>query len=317
MLRELKFVQGAVAKKDLLPAMTHFKIEGGFVRGFNGSMAISSPIAFDIDCNPRADQLVKAITQCNETVTLSVTPAGKLRVQSGKFRAFVELIEGPTMHPEPEGEVVHFDGETLLAACKTLQDFIGNDASRLWTNGILLKGASAFATNNVCLLEYWLGTEVPFVVNVPRACVNELVRINEAPTHAQLTTSSISFHFTDGRWIRSQLLNTDWPDLSKILNKPSNPKPIPDELFDGLEKLMRMADGGSRIYFKDGIMRTHLEEQQGGTYEMEGLDFEGCYNIAIMSLLKGVVTSADFTLYPDAALFFGERLRGAIIGMRM
>jgi len=29
MLRELKFVQGAVAKKDLLPAMTHFAIEGG------------------------------------------------------------------------------------------------------------------------------------------------------------------------------------------------------------------------------------------------------------------------------------------------
>lgn len=48
MLKDLKFVQGAVAKKDLLPAMTHFRIENGHVRSFNGQMAISSPVAFDL-----------------------------------------------------------------------------------------------------------------------------------------------------------------------------------------------------------------------------------------------------------------------------
>lgn len=317
MLKDLKFVQGAVAKKDLLPAMTHFRIEGGHVRGFNGQMAISSPIAFDIDCNPKADQLVKAITQCADEIVLSMTPGGKLRVQSGKFRAFVEVIEGETVHPLPEGDEVHFDGEQFLKACQQLYPFIGNDASRPWANGILLMAQSAFATNNVCLVEYWLGSPFPFIVNIPRACVNEILRVDEPPTHAQIHERSITFHYTDGRWIRSQLLDTTWPDLTKILDQPANPKPLPEGFFEGIDTLKRVADGTSRIYIQDGLLRTHLEEQTGGSYEVDGLDFTGCYNIAMFSLLKGVVTTADFTTYPAPCLFFGDRLRGAIIGMRM
>lgn len=317
MLKELKFVQGAVAKKDLLPAMTHFKIQDGHVRSFNGKMAISSPIPFDINCIPKADQLVKAITQCTETVTLSMTPGGKLRIQSGKFRSFVECVDGDTPHPQPEGDVVIFDGEQMLIACKKLYDFIGNDASRPWTNGILFMGQSAFATNNVTLIEYWLGSPFPFVINVPRDCIKELLRVDEPPTHAQIHDRSITFHYSDDRWIRSQLLDTTWPDLTKILDVPSNPKPLPSELFDGIETLKKMSDGTSRIYFQNGLLRTHLEEFTGGVYEIDDTSFEGCYNIAMLSLLNGVATSADFSLYPNPCLFYGERLRGAIIGMRM
>lgn len=86
MLKELKFVQGAVGKKDLLPAMTHFQIQNGHVRSYNGTLALSSPLPFDIDCCPKAEQLVKAIGQCDEVITLSMTPGNKLRVQSGKFQ---------------------------------------------------------------------------------------------------------------------------------------------------------------------------------------------------------------------------------------
>lgn len=316
MLRELKFVQGAVAKKDLLPAMTHFRIEKGRVRSYNGKMAISSPIPFDIDCAPKADQLVKAISQCNETVTLSMTPGGRLRIQSGKFRAFVETVEGETPHPLPEGEVVTFDGEQMLLACKTLFDFIGNDASRSWTNGILFMGQSAFATNNVCLIEYWLGSPFPFVINVPKDCIREIIRVNEPPTHAQITERSITFHYSGDRWIRSQLLETTWPDLTKILDVPHSRKPVPAELFEGIETLKKMSESTSRIYFQEGLIRTHLEEFTGAVYEVDGLDFKGCYNISMFSLLNGVVTHADFTRYPEPCLFFGERVRGAIIGMR-
>lgn len=316
MLRELKFVQGAVAKKDLLPALTNFRIEGGHVRSFNGRLALSSPISFDIDCNPKAEQLLKAIAQCDDVITLNMTAGGRLRVSSGKFRAFVETLEGETAHPLPEGDEVHFDGEHMLAACKILFDFIGDDASKAWTNGVLFMGQSAFATNNVILVEYWLGSPFPEIINVPRDCIREIVRINEPPTHAQISGNSITFHYTDGRWIRSQLLETGWPDVTKILNNPAKPTPIPPELFEGIEVLKRMADGSSRIYVTKGLLRTHLEENTGGMYEVDGVDFEGVYNLAMLSLLKGVVTSADFTLYPAPCLFFGERLRGAIIGMR-
>ncbi len=316
MLKELKFVQGAVAKKDLLPAMTHFRIEGGHVRSYNGTLALSSPLPFDIDCNPKADQLVRAIGQCQETVTLSMTPGGSLRIQSGKFRAFVQTIDGPTPHVMPEGDRFELDGQELLNALRIVYDFIGNDASRPWTNGVLLHEQSAYATNNTTLVQYWIGSKFPFTVNVPRVAVKEILRVNEPPTHAQLEKNSITFHFTDGRWIRTQLLETTWPDLTKVLDKPSNATPIDPLLFEGIETLKAVCDGANRIFIKDGVMRTHLEEDTGGTFDLEGMDFTGVYQIHMLALLKGVVTRADFTLYPKPCLFFGERLRGAIIGMR-
>jgi hypothetical protein len=280
-------------------------------------MAISSPLPFDINCTPKAEQLVKAISQCNETVTLNMTAGGRLRIQSGKFRAFIETVEGDTPHPMPEGDIVNFDGEQMLQACKLLAPFIGDDASRPWSNGILFMGQSAFATNNVCVIEYWLGSPFPFVINVPRDCIREMLRVNEAPTYAQIHERSITFHYSDHRWIRSQLMETTWPDVAKILDVKSNPKPVPQDLFDGIETLKKMGDGASRVYFQDGLMRTSLEEFTGGTYDVDGLDFKGCYNMQMFALLNGVVTHADFTLYPDPCMFFGERIRGAIIGMRM
>ena len=40
MLAELKFVQGAVAKKDFIPSLTHFEIKDGMIKGLNGSLAL-------------------------------------------------------------------------------------------------------------------------------------------------------------------------------------------------------------------------------------------------------------------------------------
>lgn len=317
MLRELKFVQGAVAKKDLIPAMTHFKIEGGHVRSYNGAMAISSPIAFDIDCVPKADQLVKAIQQCEDTIQLSMTAGGRLRIQSGNFRAFCETVDHDTAHPMPAGDEVHFNGEKMLDACKTLLPFIGDDASRPWTNGLLLMGHSAFATNNVIVLEYWLGSPFPEIVNIPRNCIRELVRVDEPPTHMQYDERSITFHYEDQRWIRSQLLETTWPDVAKILNKESSPKPLPDGLFEGIETLKSLEGVSASIYFQDGLLRTSLEEFTGGVYEVPGINFEGKYNVAIFNLLKGVIDRADFTTYPEPCMLFGPNVRGAIIGMKM
>jgi len=247
-----------------------------------------------------------------------MTPGGKLRIQSGRFRAYVENTIGTGFHPIPEGELLAFDGEALFEAIKILHPFIGNDASRPWTNGILLNGQSAFATNNTCIIEYWLGNPFPRQINIPRAAIREMLRVDIAPTHGQLATNSITFHYPNGCWIRTQLLATEWPfeTIDKILNRDNRPLPVPVELWPAITKLNQLSDGSNRIYIDHGLLTTHTEEEVGGSVEVDGLEFKGCYNIAMLSLLEGVVTHADFTLYPAPALFFGKRLRGAIAGIR-
>ena len=318
MLAELKFVQGAVAKKDFVPALTHFVIEGGTVRGYNGMLALCSPIPFDIECKPKAESLVKAIANCSETVQLALTPAGRLSVRSGKFKAFVDCHpDVHTPHIMPEGDIVVIDGSALLKGLKTVYPFIGDDASRPWSNGVLLLGQSAFATNNITLVEYWVGTSFPTPINIPRAAIKELLRVNEPPESVQMTDSSISFHFSGGRWLRTQLFETKWPDLAKVLNRESHPVPLNPKLFEALETVKAFTDKSGRIVFRgDGKIATHDDEAEGAGYEVEDFNHTGVYNIEMLKLLEGPCDKIDWSPYPNPCMFFGDRLRGAIIGMR-
>jgi len=317
MLKELKFVQGAVAKRDFLPALTHFRIENNTVRSFNGTLALSSPIKLDIDCTPKAEPFVKAIQNCKETVSMAMTPTGRLSIKSGSFKAFIECVDHATPHVQPEGEEFDIDGEALLKALKTISPFIGDDASRPWSNGVLLKGQSAFATNNVSLIEYWVGSTFPIVCNIPKVAVREMLRINEAPVCAQLNDKSISFHYTDGRWIRASLLEIGWPDLARILDVQCNAKPITDTLYEALEVIKPFVDKLERVYITDNVITTTLVEGEGASYEVPEFHYEGVYQLRILNLLKGVAKTIDFSSYPKPCIFYGDNLRGAIIGMRL
>lgn len=316
MLTELKFVQGSVAKKDFVPSLTHFSIEGGTVRGYNGTIALCSPIPFDIECKPKAEPLIKAIANCAETVQLTLTPAGRLSIKSGKFKAFIDCVEGDTPHVLPTGERMGIDGATVLNAFKLLYPMIGTDASRPWSNGVLLLGESAFATNNVVLCEYWTGAAVPVPINVPRAAIKEMLRIDEAPESLQMDTNSLTFHYSGGRWLRTQLLETKWPDLGRVLNRESNPAPVDARIFEALEVIKPFTDKLNRVLFRPGRVSTHEDESEGATYEIEGFDHTGIYSFDMLQILQGAAQRVDWSTYPNPCMFFGERLRGAIIGMR-
>lgn len=319
MLESLKFVQGSVAKKDLVPALTHFLIENGTVRGYNGMLGLCSPIPFDIECKPKAESLVRAIANCSDTVQLAMTPGGRLSVKSGNFKAFVDCLpDDSTPHVQPEGEFIEVDGDAMLRAFKAVSPFIGDDASRPWSNGVLLLGQSAFATNNIILVEYWTGFSVPQPMNIPRAAIKELLRIDTAPSKIQLTETSITFHFTEERWLRTQLFETKWPDLNKVLARESSPVPLDPRLFEALLTLKPFADKSGQILFKgEGKVATHDADSEGATYTIAGFDHVGSYHISMLSLLKDNVTSIDWSSYPAPAMFFGDRMRGAIVGMRI
>lgn len=315
MLNALKFVQGSIAKKDFVPALTHFAIENGRVRGYNGMIALCSPLPFDISCNPKADPLIKAIGNSEETIQLSMTPAGRLSIKSGKFKAFVDCVEGDTPHVEPEGDRIDFNGEAFLTAIKILAPYIGDDASRPWSNGVLLRGHSGFATNNIIIMEYWIGSQFP-ECNIPRAAIKEMLRINEAPVGVQLAGNSITFHYPNERWLRTQLFSLEWPDIGKVLDRESAPVPIPELLFAGLAVVKPFCNKMGAILFGPTGIRTHEEETEGASYDVEGLFNDGIYNIEMLASLEGNVKAIDFSTYPSPALFTGDRLRGAIVGIR-
>lgn len=316
MLSALKFVKGAVSTKDYVPALTHFQIKGGRVTGYNGKLSLSSPIPLDLDCCPKAMPFVKAIEACTDTAQLAMTATGKLAIRSGKFRAHVDTLPEEFPGVGPEGVPVAIDGQ-LLPVLTTLYDFSSDDASRPWAAGVLLDGSSAFATNNVVVVERWLGYHFPYRVNLPRYAVRELIRIGEEPTGLMVSGGSATFFFEGERWLRTQLNSHEWPNVANLFaGMPDDAAPVPEGLFEALATLAPFVDEAGRVYMLGDRVATAPDANVGAAVEMDGLPAEGLYNVKMLQLLAGVVQGIGFDHYPKPCPMYGHQLRGLLMGMR-
>lgn len=316
MLDALKFVKGAIAKKSLVPELSHFKIKNGVITSYNGTLSLCSPIPIDIEAAPKAVPFVKAIEACNdETVSLHMTNANRLAIKSGNFKAFIDCLENnEVLELGPEGDYVSVGGE-FIHAIRRLHPFIAEDASRQWARGILFRGQSLFATNNVCVVEHWLPFIFPIEVNVPQGAIRELLRINEEPIGVQISDKSITFHFENNRWMSTQVYTTEWPDLTSILNRKANAVPVPQGFFDAMDKLIPFADEMSRAYLFPDRIATSPEEKTGSSVAIKAVEKECIFSMKQLLRLGSIVQKIDFSLYPAPCIFYGENIRGAIVGM--
>lgn len=314
MLKQLQYVRGAVGKSKIDASMSHFQIRDGEVRGSNGMLTICSPLPVDIECQPDAMQLIKALSNCRAAVELSMTPAGKLRLKSGSFKAFINSYADEIPHMEPEGDLAKVNGLAMLDAMKKLVMFVGDNAQHPWTNGIYFCDKSAYATNNVILAESWIGSVFPHGANVPLEAVREIIRINELPTKIMQSEHSMSFFYDDGRWLCTRLLSTDWPmeSVRAMMQAECTSYAVTPQFWDAIEAVEPFKDEMNRVYFKDGAIRTSLLDDEGASVQFPNLP-DGVFNIKMLQLLKESVDRIDFTRSP--AGFKGDKLRGVIIGM--
>lgn len=319
MLAELKFVRGGLDRKNFDPTLTHFKIQDGRVWTYNGIISLSCPIACDLDVAPHGLQFLKALNACDDVTTVHTTASGQLSIKSGRFRTLVDCVPS-TEHkaPPPSGTFIELTGN-LMSAVKVLEPFIGFDASRPHFMGILFKGQTALATNNIIAVEYWLGYEFPIPegVNIPIQAVRELLRIGEEPLGLQVREDQLTFYYSGHRWLTTKLSTLGWPDVSTMLNglPCDGLGPVEPGFWEAVEKLQPFTDDMTRVICREGQMMTSLEPT-ATVVELPGCPQAGAYSSAMLIKLRGVADLIDFNQYPRPVPFQGANVRGMILGLR-
>lgn len=314
MLETLKFVQGAVGK-ERTTELTHFRIANHRITAANGVISLSAPIDLDLECWPKAEAMVNAIRACDDVAALHLTPTGQLAIKSGNFRTLVPTLPKGAWLVEPEGVSVKPAG-ALIPAFERLQEVMSTNPAHTWANGILLDKGSAFATNNVVLVEYWLGHHFPYRVNIPRAAVNEFLSIGEEPMEFLVTGNSLTFLFDGGRWLKTQLLDHKWPDrATELLDTipPTDTVP-PPTLFAELKKILRFVDGSGIVYLSNNRIATANGET---VIEVPGLRHMGAFNLVMLRKLEGLADLIGFEEAPRPVPFYGQNVRGLIAPARV
>lgn len=318
MLAALKFVQGAVAKKTHAPILKHFQIKDSRIQSHNGVLSLSAPIECDLTIQPVAATFVHAISLCKKTVALHQTETGRLAVTSGNFKAYIETSTEEFPAVEPRGTPLQVTG--LLQAVKTLAPVMGEDPLRPWAQGILFAGNSAFATNNIMLVEHWFKHAVDQPFGLPAVAVNELLRIDEEPESIQITPQRVTFHFSDGRWLAtSLLLISQWPDVRKLLPNKNDDElqPLDETFFEALKKLRPFTKDMRPVWLNDSTISTAKEDESGAhltTTECTGM--RGMWALDQLAKLQHVATHVAWGHYPKLCPFFGAATRGVMVGMQ-
>lgn len=318
----LSFVSRAVSRKDFDERLCHLLIKDRKAVAFDGLIATSCPIDIDMHVKPHARDLMLAIKTIEDLETemkMTVTPAGKLSIKAGKFKVFVSCLPDKELmtFPEPEGEFVE-TGKGLMEAIRLAAPFMSTDASRPWAMGMLITKKSVMATNNVVVIEKWHGSNFPREVILPAPAVAEILSIRETPIGMQVSENSATFHYEGDRWLRTQLVEGAWPTerVQERLGQPSNCVPVPEGLFEAIERIKKFADAEKPyVFLGPDKISTAPEGENGAEFEIETGEGTQIFTISFLLLLNGVATKIDLTQWPNPCSFYGDKLRGVIIGV--
>lgn len=320
MLEALNRVRGAVAKKDLVPVLTHFHIYDGRIQGSNGSLSIDTncPGVEQLNITVPAVQFLKAVDACDGEPSLKITPKGKLSVTRGKFRVLLPLAKHEDFpRSEKQGKSIAMNDLGILEPLKTLQAYIGEDASRPWCCGVLISGEDAYATNNMVLIRTksnWGALETS--INLPGYAVNELLRLKQEPIAIYQQDNCMTFEYSDGTWLKTQLFESTWPDVvGRIPDTIAGFTEI-DELGAAVEKILPFCPdpnfpeiqiGPEGVLTADGDMSAEISgiELPKGKFRAEPL----------LSMLQ-IATSIEFEAYPRPCPFKGDKVEGVIVGVQ-
>jgi hypothetical protein len=318
-LDALKFVKNGYARTDLVPKLCHYTIKNKRVTAFNGTIAISSPIELDLDIAPSAIHFHKCIEACEDVISITVEK-DKIRVKSGGFKSLVKCIptnEVSTIIPTGKRYEVPSD---FVDNVKKLLPIIENECYdvKIYSIGLSFVGQSAIATNNIVLVEYWIGTDLPSIT-IPKKCIEQICKYGEPIKYVLVSNDMIFFFYEDERWIASKLIVTDLPNFAAVLNREVIPRPFPDGFFHALEKLGRFTDEAGKLTLMSGIGQTGdgSEADPEASIEIPGLELAEnvLFNVNQLLKLKNIASSICFE-YGKACLFYGDKLRGAIVGYR-
>lgn len=320
MLDVLKLVRGSVAKGNtgaLATVLTHFYIYDGRIQGSNGRLTIDAQCADLNICNivVPADKFLRAVDACDGEPTLIVKDE-KLTIKKGKFRASMSTLPEASypVVSNFDGTLVQIDGE-IIPTLRKLLPFISTDASRPWSNTVLIWEGHAYATNNVIVLRSQIA--IASILVLPVYLIAEMVRIGKEPLSIGVAKNGVSVEY-DTFKLRGQTIMDQWPtSLIRLRDAMANQElpEVMEDLCASLGKLKPFFPDEKVpvvVFTPEGIGTQ--EGVQSAVFEVEGLP-EGMYRYESLIAVLEVATHANFAMYPKAIPFRGNGLEGLLTCM--
>lgn len=317
MIKDLDFIKGGLSRSRTEPS--HIRINCGRATTFNGVFAMSTPISLDVDCSIIAKPLMEFIKNSDK----SETPVFKLNdnqlvAKSGDLTTHIDCINDEECHGIilPAGERQDFNGELFIKNCKFLKSFAHQKVieDHEWAHGIIVNYDKMIATNNIAIIEYDCGeliTPIPCII--PLQTIKQIIKMKEVPTEIQVHEDSITFHYSDDRWLKTSLFKPelDLDEISDMLEPSSELKQIDDEFFNKLNLIKPYCD--NYIYIYSDKLSNGIDLDHSTKIEIKEQELIGSFNLKNLLEFEGLINEYADSYLKDSFVLAGSNIRGIIM----
>lgn len=299
------------------PFETHIALYNKTALAGNGVTAAGISIEEDLIAAPHNKTLQTALGKCGEGYSLTQLDASKLVLKAGKFKAIIPCLDINLLTQIYPDEPCATIDDRLKEALSVIEIIKSENAQRVELLSFLLNGQSLIATDGKIILEYWHGIDLPTNIPIPKSIITPILQNKKKLIRFGFSTSSVTFYFEDGSWVKSQLYAAQWPRVDHIMDKACNAFPVPIDFFKALDAVTPFSEEGN-IYFERELLCSHLSVDKGATHEVQGLPKGPIYTAKYFHMIKNIAEKIDFTVPGTQGsylcMFFGKNCRGVIAG---
>ena len=314
LIAALKFV--SVAQKKAGPTNVQFcHIAHNWAAASDGVLTVAAPVEEDLQACPHTLQFIDGLSKAGDELAITQLGPNTLAVASGVFKALIPCVgfdEVPIMPPDPQCAAIDDRIKTALASVAGLAT---DGAPNATYAAVLLQANSAVATNGAAMLEYWHGIDLPPGLLIPKASAVAIAKASKTLTGFGYSPSSATFYFEDGSFIKTQLFGERYPHYAGVFEVPDlNAWPIPDDFYKGVRAVESFSPNG-HVFFEDGVILSRLHKEEASTYRVEGLPEGMGFAVKLLLSVEHAFKKAHFDVPSNKVVFFGENMRGAVMGL--
>lgn len=279
MLRAVRFA--ALASKDdgKNISESHSRIVNGYVIGFDGIVAAGHPIDTDLPhvC-PHTAQLVKSLERVSAQHSITITN-NMIHIRGDKFKSHVQCVPVEDMpYIAPDARAYPMNNAFATAAAEAMV-FTKEGADKIVMASILTGDGTLKGTNGNAFVEVYHGIPTPPGLIIPVSFVKILAKITDKEIAGfGFSEQSLTIHYSDGAWVRTQLYSEGWPKIDGILVEftQASQYDIPKGFFEAIETVMPFAakkEHRARFIYTDyNEIRSHPKEYElGAVVEVKGI----------------------------------------------
>lgn len=316
----LNFVAVAGTKDDA-PYKSHVALNNNFAVCCDGQISAGHPIVEELECCPQLSQLRAALAKTGESLSITELGTGQLAIVGDRLTAKISCLSFDALPdvklttPDPICAAIDDRIKQAFAVCGGV---VSENGTRAFECGMLLAANECTSINGKVLIQYWHGIDLPPDLFVPKIFTAAVCKIKLPLVGFGFTLGrSVTFHFQGGAWIKTQLYEDKFPAVASIINSAVelHPNGITPELFDAIATIADFSDDGTAT-LGNGCVASTANENANAKYTLEGLPGNLTLVGEQAKMIAPYVTSIDLTSHNDRAFFFGDKMRGVIMGCK-